>query len=339
MSAVGDTNGDDFVGRKGPRYSFTRGFTTILVSTAILVIFCLVFAPSSLSSGALQGSLPFAAVIAMVGLAQLLVVQQGGVDLSVAGSVSLAVVISVHIPLGDSSLLPRAIAIALGCAVLAGIANGLLIGFLKVNAIVATIGMNALLYGAVFAFSGGVPSITTPLLQQIAGGETFGLPNSIWFAIATLAVVSLLLKKTVAGRRFEFSGANRHAARIVGLRVQLHEMSAYLYAQLIYCLAGITLAGVIREPTAFQGDSLLLPSIAVVVLGGTSLLGGRGYPVSTCLAAFFLNQLGQFALALGIPYSGQTIIQAFALGLGIGVYSVNWTETGRKLATLLGRKT
>ena len=85
------------------------------------------------------------------------------------------------------------------------------------------------------------------------------------------------------------------------------------------------LAGITREPTAFQGDSLLLPSVAVVVLGGTSLLGGRGFPVSTVIAAFFLNQLSQFALAVGVPYSAQTIIQALALGFGIGVYSFRWT--------------
>ena len=90
---------------------------------------------------------------------------------------------------------------------------------------------------------------------------------------------------------------------------------AYVYAQLLYCLAGVLLAGITREPTAFQGDSLLLPSVAVVVLGGTSLLGGRGFPVSTVIAAFFLNQLSQFALAVGVPYSAQTIIQALALGL------------------------
>jgi ribose transport system permease protein len=74
----------------------------------------------------------------------------------------------------------------------------------------------------------------------------------------------------------------------------------------------------------------LLPSVAVVVLGGTSLLGGRGFPISTVLAAFFLNQLSQFALAVGVPYSAQTIIQALALGFGIGIYSVRWTASVMK---------
>ena len=109
---------------------------------------------------------------------------------------------------------------------------------------------------------------------------------------------------------------------------------AYVLAQLLYCMAGVLIAGITREPTAFQGDSLLLPSVAVVVLGGTSLLGGRGFPISTVIAAFFVNQLNQFALTVGVPYSAQVIIQALVLGFGIGVYSVRWTVNLNKSAEL-----
>ena len=318
---------DHMVQRRGfLPFPVAQGFVTVAVSTLVLLVACLVFAPSSVSSGALEGSLPFAAVIAIVGLGQLLVVQQGGFDLSVAGGVSLAVVIAAHYPDGDNAKVLPAVLLAMGCALAAGLANGCLVGFVRLNAIIATIGVNALLYGAVFAVSGGVPRTTTPLLADIAGGATFGVPNSVAFALATLLAVSFVLKKTVIGRRFEAIGANPAAARAVGLHVRRHQMMAYVCAQVLYCLAGVLLAGITREPTAFQGDSLLLPSVAVVVLGSTSLLGGRGFPISTVIAAFFLNQLSQFALAAGVPYSAQTIIQALALGFGIGVYSVRWTR-------------
>src|SRR5665213_3599125 len=254
--------------------AMARGFVTIVVSTLGLIVVCALFAPSSISLGALEGSLPFAALLAIVGLGQMLVVQQRGFDLSVPGAVSLAVVTATHIPNGDNALLLPAVSLALGFAVVAGLLNGVLVSLLRLNAIIATIGMNALLYGAVFAVSGGVPFITTPLLAEIAGGETLGIANSVYFALAALVVVAFVMKKTVAGRRFEANGANPLAARAVGLRVRL-QMMAYVYAQLLYCLAGVLLAGITREPTAFQGDSLLLPSVAVVVLGGTSLLGGR----------------------------------------------------------------
>lgn len=309
-----------------------RGFVTVLLSTLVLLVVCALVAPSAVSAGALSGSLPFAAIIAIVGLGQMLVVQQGGFDLSLPGAVSLAVVITTHLPSGNDAQLLPAIGIAIACAVVAGIANGLLVGVMRLNAIIATIGMNAMLYGAVFAVSGGVPRITTPLMSAIAGGKVMAIPNSILFAVALMLIVSFMLKKTVIGRRFEAIGANPAAAHAAGLKVRLHQTMAYVYAQLLYCVAGILISGITREPTAFQGDSLLLPSVAVVVLAGTSLLGGRGYPISTVIAAFFLNQLSQFALAVGVPFSAQTIIQALALVFGIGVYSVRWRRSARTRA-------
>lgn len=307
-----------------------RSFVTVVFSTFFLLVVCAIFAPSSVSWGALSGSLPFAAIIAIVGLGQLLVVQQGGFDLSLPGAVSLSVVVATHYPQQNDAFLYQAVLLAMAFALAAGFLNGLLVSFFRLNAIIATIGTNALLYGAVFAVSGGVPSITTNLLAEIAGGELLEIPNSVFFALAAMGLVSFLLKKTVIGRRFEAIGANPLAGHAAGLRVRVHQMMAYVYAQLLYCMAGVLIAGITREPTAFQGDSLLLPSVAVVVLGGTSLLGGRGYPISTVVSAFFLNQLSQFALTVGVPFSAQTIIQALALGFGIGVYSIRWTVNERK---------
>src|SRR5689334_1998246 len=108
-----------------------RSFLTVVTSTLALILVCLLFAPSSVTWGALSGSLPFAAIIAIVGLGQLLVVQQGGFDLSLAGSVSLAVVVSTHYPQGDNALLLPAILMAVGSAILAGLANGFLVSIFR----------------------------------------------------------------------------------------------------------------------------------------------------------------------------------------------------------------
>ncbi|HSV01540.1 MAG TPA: ABC transporter permease [Roseiarcus sp.] len=321
MKATGDQVSGALAARQPFQLPLTREFLTVVVSTAALLVVCRLFAPSSVSYGAFSGSLPFAAILAIVGLGQMLVVQQGGFDLSVAGGVSLAVVISTHVTAGNNAHLLPAVLMAFGCALVIGAVNGMMVGLLRLNSIVATIGMNALIYGAVFAVSGGVPRSTSTLLAAIAGGDTLGVGNSIYFALAILIVVVFIMKKTVVGRRYEAIGANPLVARAVGLRVRLYQMAAYVLAQLLYCTAGVLLAGITSQPTAFQGDSLLLPSVAVVVLGGTSLLGGRGFPVSTVIAAFFLTQLSQFALAIGVPYSAQTIIQALALGFGIAIYS------------------
>ena len=96
---------------QGFRLPLTRELLTVLVSTIALIVACRLFAPSSIAYGALTGSLPFAAILVIVGLGQMLVVQQGGFDLSVAGGVSLAVVISTAIPAGDSAKLLPAVAV------------------------------------------------------------------------------------------------------------------------------------------------------------------------------------------------------------------------------------
>ena len=96
MNATSDPMGAGALSRQGFHVPLSREFVTVVISTIALIGICLLFAPSSLSYGALEGSLPFAALIAIVGLGQLLVVQQGGFDLSLAGGVSLAVVISTH---------------------------------------------------------------------------------------------------------------------------------------------------------------------------------------------------------------------------------------------------
>src|SRR6185436_3186853 len=105
--------------------------------------------PTSMSKGALLGMLPFASVLAIVGVGQTLVVQQGGIDLSVPGAVSLVVVICTHLPNGDNAKLIPAVFVALVVAAGVGLLNGMLVGRFGLNPIVATLGMNALLYAGV----------------------------------------------------------------------------------------------------------------------------------------------------------------------------------------------
>ncbi|MDA8911271.1 ABC transporter permease [bacterium] len=279
--------------------------------------------------------LAFAAVLAIVGLGQMLVVQQGGIDLSVPGAVSLAAVIASHQPNGDDSKLLMAVVTAYAFSIAAGLLNGYLVGILRLSPIIATLGTNALLFGAVLFISGGTPRVTTQLLQDIVHGLTWGIPNELFFVAAITVIVTLVLKKTTAGRRFEGIGSSGAATKIVGLRVKTHNSLAYLWAQLLFTTAGVMLAGVTNQPTAFQGNSYLLPSVAVVVLGGTSLLGGRGLPVATVIAALFLTQLDQFVLALGVPFAIRTLVQAGALGIGVAAYTINWSGVRMRLKELL----
>ena len=106
---------------------------------------------------------------------------------------------------------------------------------------------------------------------------------------------------------------------------------AYVWAQILYCLAAVLHAGIVNQPTSHEGDNYLLPSVAAVVLGGTSLLGGRGNLVATVVAALFLSQLDQFVLALGVTYATRLLVQAAALAVGVALYTVNWRALIRRL--------
>ncbi|KQV25574.1 MULTISPECIES: ABC transporter permease [unclassified Microcella] len=314
------------------RVSISKGLLTVAISLVVLVVVSAILAPSSVSPGAVLGMLPFAAVLAIVGLGQMLVVQQGGIDLSVPGGVSLAVVLVTHMPNENDALLVPAVLAAFAWAIGAGLLNGFMVGRLGLNPIIATLGTNALLFGAVLGISGGIPRTTTRLLASIGGGQTLGIPHAVLFALGALILVSILVKRTVAGRRFEAVGASPAAARATGLRYRTHQGAAYVWSQLLFATAGILLAGITNQPTAFQGNTYLLTSVAVVVLGGTSLLGGRGFPVATVVAALFLSQLDQFVLALGVPFAVRTLVQAAALAIGVAIYTVNWAALRQRFA-------
>jgi ribose transport system permease protein len=316
----------------GPRFRVSRGMLTVSIAVILLFGASAALAPTSVDHSALLGMLPFAAVLAIVAIGQTLVVQQGGIDLSVPGAVSLAVVITTHQPAGDDDKLLGALLFGLVIAIGFGIVNGLLIGWRRLNPIVATLGANALMYAAVLGISGGSPRRTTQLLREVAGGVTFGVPHSVYFGIAVVAVAAVVMKSTVGGRRFEAIGANPVTAAATGLPVTWYRAAAYIWAQVLYWLAGVLLAGIIAQPTAFQGDSYLLPSVAAVVLGGTSLLGGRGFLVPTAIAAVFLSQLEQFVLALGVSFAIRTLVEAAALTVGVALYTVDWGAVRRRFA-------
>lgn len=320
---------------KGPRFQVSKGLLTVLVSTVALFTLSAFFAPTSVSQGPLSSMIPFAAILAIVGLGQMLVIQQAGIDLSVPGSVSLAAVIVSALPAQEDSELLPAVVIAFVTAIAIGLFNGFLIGYLKLNPIIATLGTNSLLFGFVTLITQGIPRMTTALLLKVVSGSTFGIPNSVFFATAVLLVVIFVLRKTVAGRRFESIGASAPVAMVSGLRIKTHQAMAYVWAQVLYAIAGIMIAGVISEPNGSMGSAYLLPSVAVVVLGGTSLLGGRGLPTATVIAAVFLSQLDQFVLALGVNFAIRTLVQAAALAIGVAIYTVDWSRVRSFLRKLL----
>ena len=211
----------------------------------------------------------------------------------------------------------------------AGLVNGLLVTRVGITPIVQTLGMNAVLYGIDLGISQGTPTQTTQALQSFTSASPAGIPLPMLIAGVLVVVIEFTVKRTAFGRRFEASGANAAAGRAAGLRGNRYQISAYLGAALLYCTAGVLLAGIVSQPDPFQGNSYLLPSVAAVALGGTSLLGGVGSVVASAVGALFLSQLQQFVLATGASAAVQNLVQAGALALAVTVYGV---RPGRLLA-------
>jgi ribose transport system permease protein len=313
----------------------------IALATLLLFLLSWLVQPETLGSGALSGMLPFAAILAVVALGQTLVIQQGGIDLSVPGVVSLSGIIvayySSHQPgLGGSNLW-IAIVFAFAVAAVAGLVNGLLVSRAHVAPIVATIGMNALLYGVDLQISGGTPVQVPETLSNFVDYKIFGVTTLVYLAIAVTIIVTFIIKKTVFGRRFEAVGANARAARAAGVVAGRYQLAAYAGAAVLYAMGGIFLAGIMSLPSAFQGDTYLIPSIAAVVLGGTSLFGGSGNLVATVIAALFLTQLQQLVLTTGASVGAQFLFQGGAIIVGVGVYSLRLNELTGLLLRLGGR--
>jgi ribose transport system permease protein len=312
-------------------------FTVIACATALLFLVSWLVEPQSLSHSSIQGMLPFAAILAIAAIGQTLVIQQGGIDLSVPGVISLTVVIVTHGPDGDNGALLSAVLLAFGAALVSGLITGFIVSRIGITAIVATLGMNAVLFGVNLEISDGTASRTTSDLQSFATGTAAGIDTPVLIAILITAIVAFIVKKKVIGRRFEAVGANPAAARAAGVQPSRYQIGAYVGANLLYCCAGILLAGVISTPSATQGETYLLPSVAAVVLGGTSLLGGIGSPVATAIGALFLSQLDQFVLTTGVSSAVQYLVQAAALAIGIAIYSVNWRRVNERVKARASR--
>lgn len=290
----------------------------IAVATAILLAVSPLLAPGSVTGSALLGTLPFAAVLALAATGQTLVIQQGGLDLSVAGMMSLSSVI-----VTEDTHLGSALALVLLACVLSGGLTGVLVTRLGVTALIATLAVNALLVGTVFRITGGILSSAVPeSLQRFAIDKTLGVPDMVILVVAIVLAGAALLEWSVAGRRFVAVGMNPRAARAAAIHVHRYGVATYVIAALAYGGAALLLAGFVGTPSLNAGDAYLLPTIAAVVLAGNRLGGGQGSIVAVAVAALFLTQLQQVVLGMGAPNSVQLVIQGSIIAIGMALRRV-----------------
>jgi ribose transport system permease protein len=300
-------------------------FTAIWVATVVLFAVSPLLAPGSLGGSALLSMLPFAAILAIAAIGQTLVIQQRGLDLSVPGMITLTTIIVTKVPNGAGSKLPEAIGLVVLACVISGTISGLAITQFGITPLVATLGTGALLQGAVLQITSGVANVSTPPgLARFALAKSAGVPNTLWIAVVVLVLVTGVIRFSVLGRRFVAVGASPPAARAAGIPVRRYEVLTYIAAALAYGGAGILAAGYLQTPGIDTGDNYLLPTIAAVVLGGTSLAGGNGSVIATAVGALFLTQLEQVVLGMGAPNAVQLIIQGSIIAVGMAARTAPW---------------
>ena len=295
-------------------------FSAIWVATALLFAVGPLFAPGSDSHSALFSMLPFAAMLAIASIGQTLVIQQRGLDLSVPAMITLTTIILTTYPNGHADKLPAAIGLVVLACVVSGLVSGLTITLLGVTPLVATLGVNALLMGTYLEITNGASSTSaTPGLARFALAKSLGIPHTVIIAVIACGLIAAVFRLSVVGRRFVSVGTSSAAARAAGVRTKTYECLTYVAASLTYGAAGLLITGYLQTPGIGAGDDYLLPTIAAVVLGGTSLAGGAGSVVATMMGALFLTQLEQVVLGMGAPDSVQLVIQGAIIALGMAL--------------------
>lgn len=294
-------------------------FTAIWVALVLLIILGLIFQKRSVDLNAIQSILPFAAFLAMASMGQAMVLMARGIDLSVPSIIMLSSTILLGVSGGQDASLGYAIIAALGCAMLVGIVNGALIAVLKLNALIVTLAVGAIVAGLTIWIRQDLQQeANVPVALADFGSARFlGINSAVWIAGGLALVLHLLLRRTVMGRRFEAMGVNPQSAHTTGLNVMLYQGGAYLVAALLYGIVGVLLSGFIRNPTLEVGTPYLLAPIAAAVLGGTAISGGVGSMIAVVGASLFLIQLGQMLRIMGLSTAHQYIIEGVAIALGM----------------------
>jgi ribose transport system permease protein len=307
-------------------------FLPIWIATAALAIVSAIIAPDALQSTSWAFVLPYMTILAVAALGQMLVIMHAGIDLSTPGVMFFGANLLVGVGAGRNDRLAVAILACIGLGAAVGLANGVLVGVLRLNPLIVTlaVGQIVLAWGVKYS-RGVVEGANVPGdLSSWAAQKPLGVSVIFWTGAGLTLVVAVALRYTAAGRRFQTVGANPRAAWMAGVHVRTHVVFAYVAAGTLYALAAVLLAGVrISIDPAFGAEYLLAP-IAAVVIAGASLAGGLASATSTWLAAFALTLLTQMLRILGLSTAMQFIVFGAAILVGMVL-------SGDRVASLLGR--
>jgi ribose transport system permease protein len=268
------------------------------------------------------------AMIIAAGLTLALIV--GELDLSIGFAASLHGILVTGLIVSNQLPIPVAITIVLAAGALIGLVNGLIVTKIRVNSVIATLGVGTILTGLAFAYSAGVPivaGVPEAFLQLSLGRWLAGVPNNIVIMSVVLGGLWLTVERTSLGQEIQAVGGNPAAARLAGIDVDRIKILGFVISGVCAALTGILLASRLGSGTASAADSYLLTAFAAAFLGSATLRDGEFHVLGTLIGAliiaFGFNGLNIF----GAPTYSQYVLQGAFLIVAVGLSSL-----GRSIA-------
>ena len=286
----------------------------LIVLTIALLLLCEHLAPGFATAPNVLQLLKIASFLGLIALGQTLVMLVGGIDLSVAWVLTGSAVVFTAVCAGQDGNTALAAAAAIGVGLVSGVINGFGIVKLKISPIVMTLAMNNIMLGTTLVYTGGTPSgAVSPLLRSLATGAVWGVPYMVivWGLIGTLAIVAIRYSRW--GRRLLAVGENAQVSYLNGIANDRVVMGAYVICGVTASVTGILFAAFSGSSFLGMGDQFVLPAIAAVVLGGTSMFGGRGGYGGTFAAVVFTTILSTVLVIGNISAGVRGIIFGVAI--------------------------
>lgn len=281
----------------------------------VLVIVATVLYPGFLSLGNLQIMATQFAPLGVIAVGMTLVIIAGGFDLSV-GSI-FAVSATTATALWDQ-LGPFAMVLGILLATLLGALNGFIITMLKVNPFITTLGTMSLYSGGVLYITNSTPfSNTEDAFRWLGRGTLLGIPTMIVILVLVFLLGTLLLNSTRFGRSVFAIGGSREAARLTGIPVRRVQATTYVISGFLAGVAGVMTASQIGAGQGTMGTGMELNAIAVVVIGGTSLVGGEGRVWRTAVGLAVLATLDNIFYSLAVNSNAQLIVKGAIIILAV----------------------
>ncbi len=247
--------------------------------------------------------------LTILALGQGAVILTGGLDLSLPWTIALCGILFAGMVKGSDAALAYALPAVLLVGALVGLLNGVGIVVLGISPIVMTLAMNGILQGLALVYSNGTPDgFSSPLLRRFMTGHLFGVTPVVWLDVAFVVVAVLLLGRTPFGRRVYAVGNGTRAAALSGVAVGGVLLRVYMLSGICAALVGALLTGFSGQASLGMGDEYLLPSIAVVVVGGALITGGRGHYLGMLGGVLLLTALQTLLAGTTLPYATRAIL-------------------------------